>query len=699
MTTSNRTVRLSLVSFLGLMLLVCVAITPAVSTAPSSSSQIDSMNSSDGKLSVDDIITDAVLTSSGVERVELSVSGDSISQSSVRELRDMSSIRSVDVISSSNTLVADVDLDTISWGSVLSKADFNSVILSDKIRAPSPKIETPTRISTQDADQPEIAYGVRQINADKAWEEFGTSGDGVKIAVIDGGVNVDHPSINLGGSPTDNYRGSYAFFDLPRDSPEGVSYHTGSDAPSPDENGLLTHGTHVAGIATGGDATGTQIGVAPNATLMQGVVAGEGENVWVGRKDIERAIRWAHNNDADVITVSFGGEINDPSTVGASLSQYTALVQDVRDNGTVYVNSAGNSGVGTGTTGGLNPEATAVGATNRERSVISMSSGIQYELSRSNWLPDISNGIVQPIPHDPSGFNETIIRPDFVAPGDSITSASSRGNFETVMTGTSMSAPHYAGSAAIVIQNNPKLTPQQVFRAHRATATDNPGEKGIRYGHGIIDTYEAVKVSKLGGYMTASDIRVVGSASPGESVTITTLQENENIFNQTATRNVTLRAGGNLVSKKRASVPPKTTTATQFNYSVPQSAEGSLQIVVSTEDDNLTRTIPVRENSQGPDAVEITHVDITPSTVPHPDGSSAQHVLDIRARGVSPDGTEDTITIELPNGIVASDAQLRRSSRSMSSANVSESGDSIIVRVNPTYRSTLDLTVDLSIDT
>jgi len=686
--TSNRASLSLYVSFLSVTLLVCVVSIPTHAAAVSSAG-VNAPNATIENESIDNIISNEVLESSGVKRVELVSMDHSISPTSVKRLRRMESVKSVYNTGLSDRLIADIDMDAVAWKRIVSNTTITDVYLSDKVRLPDPVVEKPGKITTEDVGGVDIAYGVRQINAHKAWEEFGTSGEGIKVAVIDGGVNADHPSIKLGESSSNNYKGSYAFFDVPR----GESYRSGSSAPAPDETGLIDHGTHVAGIATGGDATGTQIGVAPNATLMQGVVAGtDGYTEWVGIKDIDRAIRWAHNNGADIISVSFGGEAS-PNSLGSGAKFHAALVQDIRNNGTIYVASSGNSGAGAGSVGALNDPTTSIGATDRSESVTSFSSGIKYELSRSNWLPEIYNGYVQPTPVNASGWNDPIIKPDFVAPGSGIVSASGYDSGEYIMTGTSMSAPHYAGSAAIVLQNNPDLTPDQVYTAHRITAIGNPDSKGIRYGHGIINTYEAVKVSKKGGYMDVTEMNVGDTVAFRDNTTISATVKNKNVFNESSTREVELRIEQKVIAEKEITLSPQTKEKIKFNHTVQKPIGERVNFTVGTTDDNMSIEKIVNQRSSNSGSVEITEVDIDPKRVPHPGGSSGEHTIHISVQNVSTDDRKDMFSVSMPDGVEVTTARLHSQSTLNDETNISYQDDKITVGVNPVERSNVSVTI------
>ncbi|MED0803070.1 S8 family serine peptidase [Bacillus safensis] len=179
------------------------------------------------------------------------------------------------------------------------------------------------------------------IGAPKAWDA-GYSGKGVKVAVIDTGVDYTHPDLkgNFG-----LYKG-YDFVDndySPQETPKGDPRGESTD-----------HGTHVAGTIA---ANGQIKGVAKDATLLAYRVLGPGgsgttENVLAG---IDRAV----TDGADVMNLSLGNSVNNPDYA-------TSIALDwAMSEGVVAVTSNGNSGPNNWTVGspGTSREAISVGAT------------------------------------------------------------------------------------------------------------------------------------------------------------------------------------------------------------------------------------------------------------------------------------------------------------------------------------------------
>ena len=174
--------------------------------------------------------------------------------------------------------------------------------------------------------------------------ELGANGKGVKIGVIDTGINFAHPDFVTSGKNLDLLKG-YDFVE--------------SDNFPQDTNG---HGTQVAGIIA---ANGQLRGIAPEAEIFAYRVSEDGESV--PSKLIVEAIKRAILDDVDIINISLG--------VNMTHHEIDRTVNDAVKNGIVIVAAAGNTGPVEKSIGspGKNPNAITVGATynNRESSMVS----------------------------------------------------------------------------------------------------------------------------------------------------------------------------------------------------------------------------------------------------------------------------------------------------------------------------------------
>jgi subtilisin family serine protease len=288
-----------------------------------------------------------------------------------------------------------------------------------------------------------LDQSVPQIGGPAAWAR-GYDGKGVDIAVLDSGIDATHPDFAGRIGATADFTG-------------------GGDVV--DRYG---HGTHVASIAAGTGAASDDRyrGVAPGATLMIGKVLGDdgtGAESWV-----INGMQWAASHGADVINLSLGGPVtkgDDPMSqaVDGLSAQYHTL----------FVVAAGNTSPGVPGTS----DVTAPGAARSALTVGAVSKrDALWSGSRTGLMGD------------------AYIKPDLVAPGMSITAAAPGGGYQT-MTGTSQATPHVTGSVALLKQEHPTWTPDELKTALTSTATDLPGLGVFRSGAGRVDIDRATRQS------------------------------------------------------------------------------------------------------------------------------------------------------------------------------------------------------------
>ncbi|MFC3958866.1 S8 family serine peptidase [Halovivax cerinus] len=351
----------------------------------------------------------------------------------------------------------------------LDEVDLETLAAVDGVEAiePNGEMAPPEPVSVNpDVERPEEAptYGLEQIRAPETWQDFGATGEGVRVVVADSGVYADHPDIDLADQDP--------WFD-----PE-------QNASSPSDG--HGHGTHVSGTIAGGDASGTAIGVAPDVELAVARVCGEG----CGVDQIIAGIEWAVDTDSDVVNLSLGG---------ATTGTWVEPVYNAMDAGTLVVASIGNEGEGNVGSPGAPWDSLASGATDENEDITDFSGGKRivegeyYGAWKDHW---------------PASY----IAPDAAAPGNDIYSAASpegsmcEGQEYCEVSGTSMSSPHKAGAAALVLSANPTLGPYEVKEILMETAwkpddwdptsaqwyNEETG-RDSRYGTGIIDVYAAVE--------------------------------------------------------------------------------------------------------------------------------------------------------------------------------------------------------------
>ncbi|QQQ78058.1 S8 family serine peptidase [Saccharothrix sp. 6-C] len=292
---------------------------------------------------------------------------------------------------------------------------------------------------------PSLDRSVAQIGAPTAWQA-GYTGKGVKVAVLDSGVDQTHP--DLAGREV-----------LERNFTE-----------DPDNSDLVGHGTHVA--ATVASAGAKYRGVAPDAQILDGKVC----SLNCAESWIVDGMRWAAEQGADVINMSLGGR-DTPDVDPLEEAVETLSAQ----TGTLFVVAAGNSGApGTLSSPASADAALAVGAVGRDDDIAGFS-------SRG---PRVGDGAP---------------RPDITAPGvDIVAAKSGTGQIGTPVddqhvsvSGTSMATPHVAGAAALVAQQHPDWTGAQIKAALMASAENNPALTAFDQGTGRVDLTKAITTTVM----------------------------------------------------------------------------------------------------------------------------------------------------------------------------------------------------------
>jgi serine protease AprX len=194
---------------------------------------------------------------------------------------------------------------------VADRSDVECVYLDREIQLPEP-LEPEKSYGGIDVE----SVGTARTTEDLVWDE-GIDGSGIVVAVIDTGIDKNHPDLYGKVLAETNFV---------------------EDEPTTDD--LYGHGTHCAGIIAGtGEASGGRYrGVAPGATLMNvRVLDSEGSGYL---SDVIAGIEWAVDNGADVISISLGG-----SHSGDVYAKPDCMAVDAAmDAGVVVCVAAGNSG-------------------------------------------------------------------------------------------------------------------------------------------------------------------------------------------------------------------------------------------------------------------------------------------------------------------------------------------------------------------
>lgn len=279
-------------------------------------------------------------------------------------------------------------------------------------------------------------WWLKEYGVTKAWKT--ATGRGITIAVIDTGIDGDHPDLAgqvVGGADM-----------------SGIGSANGQKLLTPDRE----HGTKVASLAAGrGDGTRGVKGTAPDAKLLSISVSFDSGDSTTDQQ-VADGVNWAVDHDADIIVMSF--VMNRPWWT----PEWDDAFLRAEEAGVLIVAAAGNRGSGTASIGApaTIPGVLAVGGVSRNGTVSSFAS-----------TPGSTIGVVAPSERLPG---------------------STPGGGREFWNGTSGAAPIVAGIAALVMQAHPELDTTNVVNRIIETA-DGVGRDGnVNYGWGIVNAYEAV---------------------------------------------------------------------------------------------------------------------------------------------------------------------------------------------------------------
>ncbi|TKI13698.1 peptidase S8 [Bacillus wiedmannii] len=294
----------------------------------------------------------------------------------------------------------------------------------------------PTTVHELDAPLETIPTGITSIKAPELWE-VSKKGEGIVIAVIDSGVDVEHPDLK------ENIIDGYNFTDDDNGDPHAYYDYKG-------------HGTHVAGIIAASENGEGIIGVAPKAKLLILKVLNK---KGLGKIDslinaIEYAISWRgkNNEQVQVMNLSLGSL--------KKSDELRRVIKKANKQGIILVGASGNYGDN-------DSETDEILFPNFYKEVIQIGAvDLEKKISRfSNSNPNL----------------------DFVAPGENIISTYIGQSYSS-MSGTSMASPHVSGAIALVLNilsnKDINLTPATVYSyllIHAIALGFSPNEEGNGY--------------------------------------------------------------------------------------------------------------------------------------------------------------------------------------------------------------------------
>jgi subtilisin len=292
-----------------------------------------------------------------------------------------------------------------------------------------------------------LPTGVNRIEGDlsSTLSGNGSGSVNVAVAVLDTGIDVSHPDLNVVGG---------------KNCSTGKSYRDG--------NG---HGTHVAGTIGAKDDSNGVVGVAPGVRLYSvRVLNNSGSGSW---SSIICGIDWVTANAAatgiKVANMSLGGSGTDRGCTGDAL--HRAICRSVNNARVTYVVSAGNSGANLGN---------FVPAAYNE--VLTVTATADFNGRPGGGAPATCRSDVDETAADFSNFttnSSSDVGHTIAAPGVCISSTWKGGGFNTI-SGTSMASPHVAGAAALCIAGAcAGMSPSQVIGRLRSDAASRPAGYGF----------------------------------------------------------------------------------------------------------------------------------------------------------------------------------------------------------------------------
>ncbi|MGW1057073.1 S8 family serine peptidase [Micromonospora rubida] len=455
-----------------------------------------------------------------------------------------------------------------------------------------------------------LDVSVPQIGAPGAWAA-GYDGTGVKVAVLDTGIDPNHPDF------------------------AGKIVDSRSFIPNEEVKDGHGHGTHVAStIAGSGSASGGKNkGVAPGAQLLIGKVLSNGG--YGADSGIIAGMEWAARSGAKVVSMSLGG----PGTDGTD-PMALAVNQLTAETGALFTIAAGNEGEGGASTLGSPGTADAaltVGA-------VDDADDLAYFSSRG---PRIGDGA---------------IKPEITAPGVAIVAARAAGTSlgkpvdpqYTSASGTSMATPHVAGAAAILAQQHPAWTAERLKAQLVSTAKAHASDPVFSQGAGRVDVSRAIKQNVFGtGVVNYGIVQWDSTASVVKQVTYTN-EGDQPVTLALSLRGAGLPAGLLSLGAETVTVPAKgtaTVPVTMAPTGVPSGAYSAHLAGVSADGTTVVSTAVglVKDVERFEAKIKVIGRDGAAPAL----GMAEVRVFDL-GRGVAPEvlypDLDGTITLSLPAG-------------------------------------------------
>lgn len=294
------------------------------------------------------------------------------------------------------------------------------------------RVTEKTVVQSNIANRSDVPWGIKYIRADKVWAaKDGSKGKGIVIAILDTGV-----------SDKGNQFGDRLL--------DGKSFIGSS---TKDDQG---HGSHVAGTVAG-----RTFGVAPEASIMPiKVINSDGFGY---ESDAIAGLTYAIENGASVVNISLGWPVDE-----SRLDNWTGALEAAVRADVIVVAAAGN---------------------NRNQSVPVKSPGCLKQLITVGSIDEDGDLSSFSLFVEDTRFNEVAPNPNFCAPGENVMSIGGS------MSGTSMAAPHVAGTVALMLAaNNETKASLSAVMDVLAKTVQAKGSSKDKFGEGVIDALKAVGI-------------------------------------------------------------------------------------------------------------------------------------------------------------------------------------------------------------
>lgn len=319
-------------------------------------------------------------------------------------------------------------------------------------------------------------WGLDAIGAPEVWD-MGYTGDGITVANIDSGVDVEHPAL------LEHYRGYLGDEGLSND----YNWFDASGSCDGAPCDIDAHGTHVMGTMVGDDGAGNQIGVAPDADWIaaNGCATCSDADLLASGQWILAPTR-ADGSDPDpaqrphIVNNSWGQTA--PGAIDDFMSEEIAAWEAAGIFGAWAAGNAGEVGCQSTSSPGANVATYAAGA-----------------FGASGEIADFSS-------RGPGADGET--KPNLSAPGDEVRSSVPGGEYAE-FSGTSMASPHLAGAVALLwsaapvlvgdIETTEQLLDQTSVDVAADTCGGTPADNNV-WGEGKLDVQALVQNAPIDGY-------------------------------------------------------------------------------------------------------------------------------------------------------------------------------------------------------